>query len=199
MRLSVWASIAANLCIALLKFIAAAITGSSSMLAEGVHSLVDSADGGLLLLGAHRSQRPPDEDYPFGYGHEMYFWAMIVAMLFFALGGGLTIYEGIARIRQPEPSTNLAWGYAVLGGAAIFDGASFAIGWRRFARHRGDRGFWATVHASKDPTLFSVVLEDISDLIGLAIAAVAMTLAHTLQAPWLEGAGSVGIGLVLVA
>src|SRR5215469_14918382 len=127
MRLSVWASIAANLCIALLKFIAAAITGSSSMLAEGVHSLVDAADGGFLLLGAKRSQRPPDEDYPFGYGHEMYFWAMVVAMMFFAFGGGVTIYEGIVRIRSPEPSTNLIWSYAVLGGAALFDGISFVI------------------------------------------------------------------------
>lgn len=199
MPVAVWASIGANLCIAVLKFVAAAVTGSSSMLAEAVHSLVDSADGGLLLLGTHRSKRPPDEDYPFGYGHELYFWAMVVAMMIFTFGGGVTIYEGITRIRSPEPSTNMGWNYAVLAGAAIFDGVSFVIGWRSFSRYRGDRGFWSAVRTTKDPTLFSVVLEDISDLMGLAIAAVAITLAHVLQAPWIEGAGSVGIGVVLVA
>jgi cation diffusion facilitator family transporter len=193
------ASIVANVCIAALKFGAAAATGSSAMFAEGMHSLVDTADGALLLLGEHRSRRPPDESHPFGYGHELYFWAMIVAMLFFTLGGGLTIYEGITRIRNPEPTTNLAWSYAVLGGAALFDGSSFIIGWRQFRRETAGRGFWTTVRASKDPALFSVVLEDVGDMLGIAIAAIAITLAHWLQRPWIDGAGSVGIGLVLVA
>jgi cation diffusion facilitator family transporter len=169
------------------------------MVAEGIHSVIDGANGWLLLVGERRSHRPPDESHPFGYGHETYFWSMVVAMLFFGVGGGVSVFQGIHRIQQPEPLTSAAWNYAVLAGAAAIDGASFFIGFRQFRRTTAGHGFWSAVHASKDPALFSVVLEDIADLIGIGIAFVAIVLAQRFNAPWIDGAGSIGIGLVLGA
>ncbi len=194
---AIYASIIANLLIAVLKFTAGLVTGSSAMVAEGIHSVVDSANGSLLLVGQRRSRRPPDDSHPFGYGHEMYFWSMVVAMLFFGVGGGVSVYQGIHRVLQPEPLENAVWSYVVLAGAGVINGASFLIGFRQFRRTTEGRGFWGTVRASKDPSLFSVVLEDVADLIGVGIAFVAIALARALHAPWIDGAGSIGIGLVL--
>lgn len=194
---AIYASIAANVLIAATKFAAAAFTGSSAMLAEGMHSLVDSADGTLLLLGRRRSRQPPDEEHPFGYGRELYFWTLIVAILFFALGGGMSVYEGVMHILHPEPVRKPLWNYAVLGVAALFDGTSFVIAIRQFRGARKGRGWWAAIREGKDPSLFTVVLEDSADLAGIALAFLGVFLSHTLGAPWIDGAASIGVGLVL--
>ena len=194
---AIYASIAANVAIAITKFTAAAFTGSSVMVAEGVHSLVDSSDGMLLLLGQRRSRRPADEGHPFGHGPELYFWTLIVAILFFALGGGMSVYEGIRHILHPQPIRSPGWSYAVLGFAALFDGASFVVGYRQFRAHAAGRGFWATIRESKDPTLFTVVLEDTADLAGIALAFLGVYLGHRFQNPYLDGAASIGVGLVM--
>ena len=197
-KLPIYASIAANIAIAILKFIAAAVSGSSAMVAEGVHSLVDSTDGGLLLVGHWRSRRPADESHPFGYAHELYFWSLLVAVLFFVLGGGISVYHGILAIAHPEPLEDPTWNYVVLAGATLFDGTSFVIAYRAFRRTAKGRGFWAHLRGSKDPSQFAVVLEDGADLTGIALAFVGVFLGHRLGMPRLDGAASVGIGLVLM-
>src|SRR3954469_21323660 len=136
---AVYAAIAGNLCIALIKFVAAAFTGSSAMLAEGVHSIVDTGNGVLLLWGLRRSKRPADAGHPFGHGKELYFWTLIVAIVFFAVGGGLSVYEGILRLLHPAPLGDPTWSYAVLAVATLFDGASFTIALRQFHRQTGAR------------------------------------------------------------
>jgi cation diffusion facilitator family transporter len=169
------------------------------MLAEGVHSLVNCFDGGLLLLGQRRSRRPPDDAHPFGYGRELYFWSLIVAIVFFALGAGVTIYEGVRHVVQPAPLGDPTWSYVVIAFSAVFDGASFVIGIRQFRRHMRAPGYWRAVHRSKDPSLFSVVLEDVADLIGLALAFLGVFLSHRLGMPALDGVASIAIGVVLGA
>jgi cation diffusion facilitator family transporter len=196
-KVAIYASIVANLAIAATKFTAAAFTGSSAMVAEGLHSLVDSCDGTLILVGQRRSRRMPDRTHPFGHGQELYFWTLIVAILFFALGGGMSVYEGIQHILHPEPLRDPAWSYAVLGVAALIDGTSFTIAYRSFRRRMRGRGFWETVRASKDPSLFTIVLEDSADLIGLALAFLGIFLGHRLGTPYLDGAASIAIGLLL--
>ena len=119
---AVLTAIVANLAIAVTKFVAAALTGSSAMLAEGIHSIVDTGNGGLILLGVHLSKKPPDRNHPFGHGKELYFWTLIVAILIFAVGGGMSIYEGIVHLRHPEPMTNPIWNYGVIAMAALFEG-----------------------------------------------------------------------------
>ena len=194
---AIYASIAANVGIAATKFTAAAFTGSSAMVAEGVHSLVDTADGLLLLLGRRRARRRPTSDHPFGHGRELYFWTLIVAILFFALGGGMSVYEGMTHILHPQPIRNPAWNYAVLAFAALFDGSSFVVGFRQFRAAAGGRGFWAAIREGKDPSLFAVVLEDIADMAGIALAFLGVFLGHLLDNPYLDGAASIGVGLVM--
>ena len=196
-NVAIYASIAANVAIAATKLTAAAVTGSSAMVAEGVHSLVDCADGGLLLLGQRRSRRPPDAAHQFGHGRELYFWTLIVAVLFFALGGGVSVYEGVQHIRRPELIRDPFWNYVVLGAATVFDGASFLIGFRQLRARAGGRGLWTMVRESKDPTLFTVVLEDIADLTGLGLAFLGVYFGHRLGNPYLDGLASIGVGLVL--
>lgn len=198
-RIAIYASIGANLVIATTKFIAAALSGSSAMLAEGVHSTVDSADGFLLLLGLHRSRRPADEMHPFGYGKELYFWTLIVAVIFFAVGGGVSSYEGIRRLMHPEPLADPTWSYVVLGVAAVFDGTSFTIAYRQFAKTRGGVGLWTAMRRSRDPSVFTVVLEDLADLTGIAFAFLGVFFGHRLGNPSLDGVATVGVGLVLGA
>src|ERR671922_2327135 len=135
---AIYAAIAANLGIAVTKFTAAAFTGSSAMLSEGIHSLVDTGNGGLLLLGVHRSQKPADDAHPFGYGKELYFWTLIVAMLIFGVGGGVSIYEGIFHLLPPAPLEDPTWSYVVLTLAMIFEGIVFAIAFRQFQSIKGD-------------------------------------------------------------
>jgi cation diffusion facilitator family transporter len=160
---------------------------------------VNCFDGGLLLLGQRRSRRPADDAHPFGYGRELYFWSLIVAILFFALGSGFTIYEGIQHVLAPGPLGDPTWSYVVLGVSAVFDGASFVVGLRQFRRHMRGPGYWRAVRRSKDPSLFSVVLEDAADLCGLAIAFIGVFLSHQLQMPVLDGIASIAIGILLGA
>jgi cation diffusion facilitator family transporter len=198
-RTAIYASIAANVAIAITKFIVGAMAHSTAMLAEGVHSLVNCFDGGLLLLGQHRSRRPANDAHPFGYGREVYFWSLIVAILFFALGSGVTIYEGVRHVIEPGPLGDPTWSYVVIAMSALFDGASFVVGLRQFRRHMRAPGYWRAVRRSKDPSLFSVVLEDVADLTGLALAFLGVFLSHQLRMPILDGVASIAIGLVLGA
>ena len=197
-KTAIVAALAANLGIAAIKFVAAWFTGSSAMLSEGIHSLVDTANEWLLLLGLRRSQQPADAARPFGYGKELYFWAFVVAIFIFALGGGLSLYEGIEHLRHPEPLRSPVWNYVVLALAFCFDGYSFWVGRRTFNAQRGKMPFWRAFRRSKDPSTFVVLFEDASDLLGLLIAFAGVFLSHWLHLPRLDGAASVGIGLLLL-
>ncbi len=190
-------AIAGNLAIAATKFVAAAFTGSSAMISEGIHSVVDTGNGVLLLYGMRRAARLPDENHAFGHGKELYFWSFVVAIIIFAGGGGMSIYEGILHMRHPSPLENPALNYVVLAVAAVFEAASFTVAWREFRQTRGGRGVWTTIHASKDPSLFTVVFEDSAALAGLAVAFLGVFLSHVLDAPRLDGAASVVIGSIL--
>ncbi|HET8749537.1 MAG TPA: cation diffusion facilitator family transporter [Sphingomicrobium sp.] len=196
-RTAVIAALIGNLLIAITKGIAAAISGSSAMLSESVHSVVDSGNEVLLLYGKRRSERPPDRSHPLGYGREIYFWSFVVALLIFALGSGVSIYEGITHIQHPEPISDPLINYIVYAFAALFEGISWWFGWSAFQRVRGDKTILAAVHASKDPPSFMVLFEDSAALVGLVIAAAATALSTHFEAPWLDGTGSILIGIVL--
>jgi cation diffusion facilitator family transporter len=196
-RVSIYGAIAANLAIAITKFAAGAITGSSAMLSEGIHSLVDTGNGLLLLVGARLSEREATPEHPFGHGKELYFWGLIVAILIFGLGGGLSIYEGLSHLMRPEPMRNAGWNYVVLAAAALFEGASFAVALRAFQRERAGRPFWEALHSSKDPTTYTVLAEDGAALLGLALAAAGIFLSQRLDRPELDGAASIAIGVLL--
>ncbi|QDZ27905.1 cation diffusion facilitator family transporter [Noviherbaspirillum sp. UKPF54] len=196
-RIVVYGAIAGNLAIATTKFIVAGITGSAAMLSEAVHSTVDTGDGVLLLIGLHRSRRPPDPEHPFGYGKELYFWSLIVAVLIFGVGGGISAYEGVLHIMHPEPLYDPTWNYVVLGSAALFEGASFAIAVRAVLKNKGDQPFLKALHVSKDPSTFTVVAEDSAALIGLLLAALGVWSSHHFGMPELDGAASIAIGLLL--
>jgi cation diffusion facilitator family transporter len=198
-RTAVIAALAGNVLIALTKGIAAALSGSSAMLSEAVHSFVDSGNEVLLLYGQHRSKKPPDRLHPLGYGREIYFWSFVVALLIFALGAGVSIYEGVQHVRDPEPISDPLVNYAVYAASAVFEGISWWFGWSAFQRVRGDEALFAAVHASKDPPTFMVLFEDSAALVGLVIAAIATALSIHFEAPWIDGAGSILIGMVLGA
>jgi cation diffusion facilitator family transporter len=187
----------ANLAIAVTKLVAAGVTGSSAMASEGIHSLVDTSNEVLLLLGMRRSQKPADERRPFGYGKELYFWAFVVSLLFFALGGGVSIYEGIHHLQEPEPIKSPLWNYAVLGIALVFDGISFVTALREFNRQRGQTPFWGAVRESKDPSTFVVLFEDAADVIGIGIAFSGILLSRLLNNPAIDAVASILIGLLL--
>lgn len=192
----------ANLAIAATKFLVGAITQSTVMIAEGIHSLVDTGNSALMLLGEWRSRRPADEAHPFGYGMELYFWSFVVAMVVFGGGGGLSIYEGVRALIHPRTLTALWPNYAVVGAAAVFESVSLAIGIREFTKYRHEKRFGGSMlsvmRASKNPAIFVTVLEDIAALIGLALAATGLTLSHYLGNPAFDGVASILIGLVLV-
>ncbi|MDH4391076.1 MAG: cation diffusion facilitator family transporter [Aquabacterium sp.] len=196
-KLAIYGAIAANLAIAATKLVVASVTGSSAMLSEGIHSSVDTFNGVLLLVGIRLSQRPATPEHPFGHGKELYFWSLIVAVLIFGLGGGISLYEGVQHIRHPEPLHDPTWNYVVLGAAAVFEGISFTIALRQFLRLADGTPFWQAVQRSKDPTTYTVLAEDSAALLGLAIAAVGIALSHHLAMPALDGAASVLIGLLL--
>lgn len=198
-RPAIIAALIGNLMIAVSKGIAAAITGSSAMLSESVHSLVDTGNEVLLLYGQYRSSRPPDEVHPFGYGRELYFWCFVVALLIFALGAGISIYEGVVHIRHPEAITKPMINFIVLGLAFVFEGVSWFVAWRGFQRVRGSGSFWHVIRASKDPTSFMVLFEDSAALIGIVIAAGGTALSVAYDAPWIDGTASILIGIVLAA
>jgi cation diffusion facilitator family transporter len=196
-KLPVYAAIAANVAIAVTKFVVAGITGSSAMLSEAVHSAVDTFNGLLLLLGVRLSQRPATTEHPFGHGKELYFWSLIVAMLVFALGGGVSLFEGVTHILHPVEMRDIGWNYFVLGSAALFEGISFVVSLRQFMSSLRGRPFWQTLHASKDPTNYTVLAEDAAALVGLTIAALGIALSRALEIPQLDGVASVLIGLLL--
>ncbi len=198
-RPAIIAALIGNMLIAVTKGVAAAITGSSAMISESIHSLVDTGNEVLLLYGQHRSTRKPDEVHPFGYGRELYFWCFVVALMIFALGAGISIYEGIVHIRHPEAISRPMINFVVLGLAFVFEGVSWFVAWRGFQRARGDGSFWHVIRASKDPTSFMVLFEDSAALIGIVIAAAGTALAVAYDAPWIDGTASILIGLVLAA
>ncbi len=193
----VYAALIGNLLVAATKFVAAAVTGSSSMLSEAVHSVVDTGNEGLLLYGYFRSSQPPDETHPLGYGRELYFWSFIVALLLFAIGAGVSIYEGINHIISPHPITDTAVNYIVLALSAIFEGTSWWIALKRFGKLKGRRSYWEAMRESKDPPSFMVLFEDTAALIGIAIAAVGNFAAEMWGIPAIDGVASVLIGIVL--
>lgn len=194
-----YAALAANLGIAVAKFVAAAITGSSSMLTEGVHSVVDSGNQGLLLYGQRRAKRPPDAEHPFGYGRELYFWAFVVAILIFGLGAGVSIYEGWKHIAEPEHLRDPLVNYIVLGVALMLEGTSWGIALREFAASKGEMGWWEAVRESKDPAAFIVLFEDSAALAGLLVAGIGIWASHAWGDPRIDGAASIAIGLILAA
>lgn len=196
-QLAIYAAVAGNIAIAITKFVAAAFTGSAAMLSEAIHSVVDTGNGLLILLGVRKSRKPPDSDHPFGHGHELYFWTLVVGVLVFAVGGGMSTYEGILHILHPARTEHPVWSYATLGIAAAFEGTTWLFGWKAFAAERGRRGVLQTIHETKDPTSFTVLLEDSAALLGLVFAFLGIFFGRVFGLPYLDGVASVLIGLLL--
>ena len=198
-RKVVYAALAGNLCIAVTKFGAAWWTGSTAMLSEGVHSLVDTTNEVLLLYGMRRAKKAPDAAHPFGYGRELYFWSFVVALLVLTLGAGVAIWQGVHHLREPEPMRSPWVNYAVLGASLLFEGATWRVAFRRFRKSKGEQTWFEAFRSSKDASTITVLLEDTAAIAGLAIAFAGIVAAQLLDAPALDGAASIGIGLVLVA
>ena len=194
---TLWIALAANAGIAVSKFIAAAFTGSSAMLTEGVHSLVDSANQLLLIWGRRASRRVPDETHPFGYGRELYFWSFVVAVMVFALGAGVSIYEGIVHISNPEPAVSPIVAYVVLLIAFLLEGGSTFSAFKEFREAKGQLGWFEAVKRSKDPPTFIVLLENGAAMFGIIIAAVGLALSQATGDPRFDGAASIIIGAIL--
>jgi len=195
----IYAALAGNLAIAATKFAAAFFTGSSAMLSEGVHSLVDTGNGALLLHGMRRAARPPDRTHPLGHGRELYFWSFIVALLVFALGAGVSFYEGIIHIMAPEPVVNAKVNYIVLGFSFLFEGSSWLVALKEFRQQKGRQGWLEAVRRSKDPSVYTVLFEDSAALLGLIVAFAGILSAELLEMPELDGVGSIGIAIILGA
>jgi cation diffusion facilitator family transporter len=198
-KVPVYSALAANLAIAITKFVAAAITGSSAMISEGIHSLVDTTNEILLLLGISKSKKPADKKRPFGYGKELYFWSFIVSILIFGLGGGISFYEGITHLQHPTMITNPFWNYITLAVAFLFDGISFFTALKEFNRQRKSTPFWKAVKSSKDPSTFVVLFEDAADLLGLIVAFLGIFLGHVFNNAHFDGIASMIIGVILTA
>ena len=192
-----YAALAANLGIAAAKFVAAAFTGSSAMLTEGFHSVVDSTNQLLLLYGQKRADRPADEVHPFGYGRELYFWSFVVAILIFSTGAGLSIYEGILHILHPVHTENVTIAYVVLGISLALEGSSWLVAMREFGLLKGQQGWWKAFRRSKDPTTFVVLFEDSAAMFGLIVAALGVFLAQQTGNPMWDGLASIVIGTAL--
>jgi cation diffusion facilitator family transporter len=196
-KTAVVAAILGNLAIATTKFFAAAFSGSSAMLSEAIHSLVDTGNGALILLGIRNSRKPPDHEHPFGHGRELYFWTLMVGVLIFGVGGGMSVYEGLTHLRNPTPIEDAKWSYIVLSLSAVFESVSWYFGWKAFSKERRGRGVIEVIHSTKDPTSFSVLLEDSAALIGLVVALVGIFLAKTFNQPYFDGGASIVIGALL--
>ncbi len=195
----IYAALAGNLLIAVTKFVAAFVTGSSAMLSEGIHSTVDTGNQALLLYGIHRSKRPPDDTFPFGYGKEVYFWSFVVALLIFALGSGVSIYEGIHRLSHPAEMKNPALSYWVLGLSLVFEGGSWLFALKEFSKVKGRRGYLEAVHEGKNPSMFMVLFEDSAATLGLVIAFFGVWLGHRTGNMAYDGWASILIGVLLGA
>jgi cation diffusion facilitator family transporter len=196
-RIAVVAAIVGNVAIAAVKFVAAALTGSSAMLSEAIHSVVDTGNGALLLLGIRKSLRPADKGHPFGYGKELYFWSLVVAISIFGIGGGMSILEGIIHLRHPSQLENPLINYIVLGVSALFELGSWSVAVRQFRKVKGRRGMIRAIREGKDPSLFTVIFEDTAALLGLFIAFLGVFIGHELGNRYADGAASVAIGCML--
>lgn len=193
----IWAALIGNGLIAITKFFAAAFTGSSAMMSEGVHSLVDTGNQVLLLYGLKQAKKPADEKFPFGHGKEIYFWSFVVAILIFAIGAGISIYEGVHHILHPEEISNPFINYIVLGLAMIFEGGALFFALTEFNKARGPKSTMDAVRHGKDPTLFVVLFEDAAAMLGLFIAFIGVFLAQFTGILWFDGVASVLIGCIL--
>ena len=193
------AALIGNSLIAVTKFIAASITGSSAMFSEGIHSLVDTGNQGLLLYGLKASKKPADKEFPFGHGKEIYFWSFVVAILIFAVGAGISIYEGVHHILHPAEITSPMINYIVLGLAIIFEAGALYIAVKEFDKARGKLGYLKAVQRGKDPSLFVVLFEDSAAMLGLFIALGGVTLSQVTGNPVWDGVASVSIGCILAA
>jgi cation diffusion facilitator family transporter len=196
---AVVAAMLGNLFIAAAKFTAALFTGSSAMLSEGIHSLVDTGNQALLLVGDRRSRKPPDEHHPFGYGRELYFWSLVVAIVLFGVGGGLSLYEGVMHLGRPVEQRDPLWNYAVLAFAFVAEGASLRVALHEFRRRWKGTPLWRAFRASKDPRIFVPLAEDVAALLGLTVVLIGLVLAHTLNMPVLDAVSSIVIGMILGA
>lgn len=201
-KTAVIAAVVGNLIIAIIKFIAAAITGSSAMISEGIHSLVDTGNGGLLLHGMNRAKAPADEGHPFGHGKALYFWTLVVSVSIFGIGGGMSLYEGVSHIRHVAPDAVLSdptVNYIVLAIALLVEGWSFSVAMREFVKAKGTQKGWDYIRNAKDPSTFTVVLEDSAAMTGLLFAFLGVFLGHMFQNPYLDGVASVIIGILLMS
>lgn len=197
-KASIYSALAANLLIAITKFIAGAFSNSASMISEGIHSVVDTVNQLLLLFGLQRSKKPADALRPFGYGKELYFYSFIVSILIFGLGGGISIYQGIIHISNPEPLGDPTWNYVVLALSVVFEGTSLIIAAKAFNKVRGHETWWNAIVKSKDPSSFLVLFEDGAAVLGLSIVMICMFIGHRFQIPQLDGVASLLVGLLLV-
>lgn len=195
----IYAALAGNSAIAVIKFIAAAISGSSAMLSEAVHSVVDTGNQFLMLYGRKRAGLPPDENFPFGHGKEIYFWTFVVALLIFALGAGISLYEGVRHIISPRPLAHTGISYAVLAASAVFEGASWFVAFKEFRQRSGAHDYLAAVRRAKDPTVFAVLFEDTAALAGLMVAFLGILLGQLTGVPYFDGAASILISVILAA
>jgi cation diffusion facilitator family transporter len=197
-RLFIYVALAADIGIAITKFIAASVTGSSAMISEGIHSVIDSINQLLLLLGIKKSKKKADAKRPFGYGKELYFWSFIVSLLLFSVGGCISFYQGILRLKKPASLEDQTWNYIVLAVAFVFTAISGTITFRKFNKERGELGFFEAIKQSKDPTLFIVLIGDLGDLVGLLIAFLGVFLGHLFHNPYYDGIASMVIGIFLI-
>ncbi len=193
----IYAALAGNALIAVTKFFAAAYTGSSAMLSEAIHSLVDTGNQGLLLHGLKRAARPADRAHPFGYGMELYFWTFVVAILIFAVGAGVSLYGGVVKVFNPHPVSSPYVNYIVLGVSMVFEAGAWWIAYKEFNTRRGSLGLLAAVRRSKDPAVFTVLFEDSAAMLGLLAAFAGIALGDALEIPELDGVASIVIGLIL--
>jgi cation diffusion facilitator family transporter len=193
----IYAAFFGNLLLAVTKFFAAFFTGSSAMLSEAIHSLVDTGNQLLLLYGLRRAGRPADAQHPFGYGMELYFWTFVVAIIIFGLGAGVSVFEGISKIRAPHPVTDSLVNFIVLGLAGVFEAAAWTVAFLEFRRSKGEGGYIEAIRRSKDPAIFTVLFEDTAAMLGLIVAFVGIWLAEELNMPILDGVASVVIGAIL--
>lgn len=193
----IYAALIGNGLISITKFIASVITGSSAMLSEGIHSLVDTGNQLLLLLGLKKAKKPADKHYPFGHGKEVYFWSFVVAIMIFAVGAGISIYEGIHSLMDPHPIENPMVNYVVLGLAMIFEGFAWYFAWKEFNAARGERGYYEAVRKEKNPTTFVVLFEDTAAMLGLIVAFVGIAVGQWTGIHIFDGIASIIIGIIL--
>ncbi|MGH9341770.1 MAG: cation diffusion facilitator family transporter [Acidobacteriota bacterium] len=193
----IYVALIGNGLIAIAKFIAAALTGSSAMIAEGIHSVVDTSNQGLMLLGVKLSQRPADPGHPFGHGKEVYFWSFVVAILIFAVGSGISIYEGVIHLMHPGELESPLTNYIVLAIAFVFETIATSFAYKKFRKEKGSLGYIAAVQRSKDPTVFVVLFEDAAALTGIVVASVGVFLVQVTGNPYFDAVSSLIIGLIL--